>query len=107
MLNDNQFTGRLQIIQHAGVPILLHLLRHDDPDVQRNCADTLWRLAEEPLNVELMTNKDAVLSLLLLVESEYPSLQNVVLNILEKISMSEAGIQLLDSVTAPMILEKV
>ncbi len=94
------YTGRLQIVQNAGVPILIHLLSHPDPDIQKNSAETIWRLMEEPLNVDLITTKGSVEPIVNLVDSEYPALQIVALSILEKVSSRDPGVQVMEGIEA-------
>ena len=79
---------------------MIHLLSNEDPDIQKNCAETIWRMLEEPLNVDLITSKGSIEPFLKLINAEYPALQIVALSILEKVSTRDAGVQVLDSIEA-------
>jgi hypothetical protein len=65
-------------------------------------------MTDEPLNLELITSsKEPIQALLKLVNAEYPSLQAVVLSILERVAGTESGMHMLDSLNAFSVLEQV
>jgi len=64
---------------------------HRDPDIQKNAAETIWRLLEEPANLPLFAKKEYMESILELTDSEYPAVQIVGLSVLEKITTLQEG----------------
>jgi hypothetical protein len=79
---------------------LVHHLSNPDPDIQKNSAEAIWRILEEPLNLDLMSTKTSIEPIVKLIDSEYPALQVVAISILEKIASRDSGVQILEEIGA-------
>ncbi|CAG7837737.1 unnamed protein product [Allacma fusca] len=90
------YTGRLQLIQNGSLPILLKLLEHPDADVIRNAIEAIWRILEEPLNIQFMLSEEVLKPIVDLIDSEFPTVQVIAMSVLQKVAQLPSGTNLLD-----------
>ena len=83
--------GRALLLSCAAVDALVKRLISGDPDVLKNCLDTLLVLLDCPPAVEAFVNNRGVPNALELLVSEYPVLQTLTLSVLRKAMRSTDG----------------
>ncbi|XP_043230179.1 armadillo repeat-containing protein 3-like [Amphibalanus amphitrite] len=83
--------GRSMLLSCAAVDALVKRLTSRDPDVLKNCLDTLLVLLDSPVAVESFVDSRGVPNALELLASEYPVLQTLALAALRKAMHSADG----------------
>ncbi|XP_037084952.1 armadillo repeat-containing protein 3-like [Pollicipes pollicipes] len=84
-------TGRAMLLGYEAVGSLVKRLTSKDPDVLKNCLDTLLVLLDFPQAVQTFVESGGVSNALGLLGSDYPVLQSLSLSALRKAMRSEGG----------------
>jgi len=90
------FAGRLQLIRYGGIPLMLPLTQHADPDISKNAIEFIFNLLEEPLHHSLLLTPENIDFFFKLIDSDFQAIGLTALNVLEKLSRSLPGVKLLE-----------
>nr|XP_033787230.1 armadillo repeat-containing protein 3 isoform X5 [Geotrypetes seraphini] len=72
-----EYTSKIQILEHGGIEQILRLLSSLDPDVQKNCVESLNLLVQDFQSRAAVCELNGIFPLLELLKSEYPVIQSL------------------------------
>ena len=91
------YSGRVDIIENGGASILVQLMSHTEPRIQKNVLKVIWHLLEEPINYPPFCQPESLKLIMGHIDSEDPNIQILALSIIEKMSSSPLDLPYFDT----------